>query len=132
MWTAPAGATHIQLQGEPPLQTRTGWNTQPGGMVIVGYDLNGNGTADFYTVRTLVRSYMSAEPLVTVAGIYPASPIFYVSYQGHRYLYIATPQPLFYVYDVDEDGHWDLIYKDVLEDGVNGNEQFYDSPSGMF
>ena len=39
--------------------------------------------------------------------------------------------PLFYAIDVNEDGVWDILYKDVLRDGVNGNEEFYDSPSGM-
>ena len=40
--------------------------------------------------------------------------------------------PLFYAIDVNEDGAWDILYRDVLRDGVNGNEEFYDSPSGMF
>ena len=31
-----------------------------------------------------------------------------------------------------EDGSFDLIYKDPLEDNLNGNEKFYDSPSEMF
>jgi hypothetical protein len=45
---------------------------------------------------------------------------------------VARVEPLFYAVDVNEDGLWDLIYKDVFEDGVNGDEVFYESPSGMF
>jgi len=44
---------------------------------------------------------------------------------------VAHPEPLFYAVDVNEDGKWDLIYQDVMQDGVNGNETFYDCPSGM-
>jgi len=45
---------------------------------------------------------------------------------------VATAQPLFYSFDVDEDGTWDIMYKDISKDSVNGNEVFYESPSGMF
>ena len=58
--------------------------------------------------------------------------MFFVNYQANRFVYIVSPKPLFYAIDRNEDGHWDLMYKDALEDGVNGNEQFYDSPSGMY
>jgi len=33
---------------------------------------------------------------------------------------------------VGEDGTMDLAYKDVSEDGVNGNVVFYDRPPGIF
>ena len=49
-----------------------------------------------------------------------------------RYYYIVSAGPLFYAINVNEDGAWDILYKDVLRDGVNGNEEFYDNPSGMF
>jgi len=39
-----------------------------------------------------------------------------------RYYYIASTSPLFYAIDVNEDGTWDAMYKDVSRDGVNGNE----------
>ena len=50
----------------------------------------------------------------------------------HDRVAVALNQPLFYSFDVDEDGTWDIMYKDIPEDSVNGNEVFYESPSGMF
>ena len=43
--------------------------------------------------------------------------------------YVGQLYPLFYAYDFNEDGHFDLLFQDVFEDGVNGNERYYDSPS---
>ncbi|NIQ00544.1 MAG: hypothetical protein GWM98_09230 [Nitrospinaceae bacterium] len=58
--------------------------------------------------------------------------VIFSQYTADRYYYIVDPKPLFYAIDLNEDGVWDLIYKDVAADGVNGNEGFYASPSGMF
>ncbi len=34
-------------------------------------------------------------------------------------------QPLFYARDANEDGRWEMVVKDIEEDGVNGNEREY-------
>jgi hypothetical protein len=69
---------------------------------------------------------------MVVSEEYPGKLVLYVGAGPVRYYYIAAKYPLMYAADVNEDGVWDLIYKDVNEDGVNGNETFYDSPSEMF
>ncbi len=117
---------------EPDLANAMGWDLAPSGLLVVDFDRDGNGRADYLTLRFVVRAYPSAESVATIAGIWPDNLVFFVDYEWDCYFYIAAPQPLFYVFDTDEDGHWDLMYKDVMEDGVNGNEQFYDSPSGKF
>ncbi len=33
--------------------------------------------------------------------------------------------PLFYAQDANEDGRWEMVVKDIEEDGVNGNEREY-------
>lgn len=120
------------LQVEPAMNVRVGWNLEPSGMLTVGYDLNHNGRPDFFTVRIVLDKYISDEPIETVGRHNPGQPVFRVDYGVDGFYYIAARYPLFYAVDVDEDGVWDVLYKDVLEDGVNGNEVFYDSPSGGF
>ncbi len=119
------------LQSEPPLSTQVEWDLSPNGLLTVGYDSDQNGKADFFTLRSLVNSYMSDQSPEAVAEIYVGYPIFVVDYGRTHYFYISSKEPLFYAVDVNEDGLWDAIYQDLLEDGVNGNERFSGSPSGM-
>ena len=120
------------LQAEPAITTQFGWNLEPNGMLTVEYDLNHNGRPDFFTVRVVLDKYITEEPIETVARYSPSRLVFRVDYGDEGFYYIAARYPLFYAVDVNEDGHWDVVYKDVLEDGVNGNEDFYDIPSGWF
>jgi len=39
--------------------------------------------------------------------------------------------PLYYAIDINEDGLWDLIYIDSMEDGVNGNEKLQQDFMGV-
>ena len=120
------------LTAEPAVSTSMGWDVTPTGMLINGYDLDRNGMPDYYTLRVVAQAYLSEEPVVTVAANSPDKLVFYVNYHTAHFFYIAVKNPLFYAIDVNEDGLWDVIFKDVSQDGVNGNEQFYDSPSEMF
>lgn len=129
---SPAWSGNEILQTEPAMQTQVGWNLEPSGMLTVGYDLNHNGRTDFFTVRIVLDKYISTELIETVARYNPGQPVFRVDYGAEGFYYITARYPLFYAVDVNEDGVWDVLYKDVLEDGVNGNEVFYDSPSGWF
>ncbi len=120
------------LIAEPPLAMQTSWNLASNGMLFIGYDTDHNGKMDFYTLRVVTTSYFSKHSVEDVAENFPESLIFFTNFSTTHYYYIAFKQPLFYSLDVDEDGHWDVMYKDPGQDGVNGNEMFYDSPSGMF
>ena len=126
------------LWGDPPLiaePSRTmqiSWNLASNGMLFIGYDTNGNGKLDFHTLRVVRTSYFSKHSPDVVKGHHPDHLIFSSNFTTSHYYYIALKQPLFYAMDLNEDGHWDYIYKDPNQDGVNGNETFYDSPSGMF
>ncbi len=128
---AGAPALGNPLPSEPPLNTQVEWDLSPNGLLTVSYDSDHNGKIDYYTQRSLVSSYMSSQSLATIAEIYVGFPIFVVDYGAVHYFYISSKEPLFYAVDVNEDGIWDAIYQDIAEDGVNGNERFFGSPSGM-
>ena len=128
---ASAPAWGNPLHAEPPLNTQVQWNLSPNGLLTVGYDTDNNGKADFFTLRSLVNSYMSSQSPESVSEIYVGYPIFVVDYGRTQYFYISSKEPLFYAVDINEDGLWDAMYQDLMEDGVNGNETFFDSPSGM-
>ncbi|NIQ00732.1 MAG: hypothetical protein GWM98_10320, partial [Nitrospinaceae bacterium] len=88
----------------------------------VGYDLDHNGRPDFYTVRVVVVHFFSMEPLEQIAKYHPGLQVFQVVYPYASYFYVTQSQPLFYAVDEDEDGRWDTVFKDIQEDGINGNE----------
>ena len=117
---------------EPDIGSRVIWDINSAGLLVVGYDLSGDGKADYYTLRQVIASFYSAQDIAVIAHSFPGRPIFTVGYGEDAFYYIVAEHPLFYAVDLDGDGAWDLIYRDVSEDGVNGNERFYDSPSGMF
>ncbi|KMP12109.1 hypothetical protein UZ36_02115 [Candidatus Nitromaritima sp. SCGC AAA799-C22] len=117
---------------EPPLDTRLDWNPAPNGLLYVYYDLDGNHKADFIALRSVITSYYSPRTIGEIVVNHAQNLVFHVDYPRDRYYYIVSTRPLFYAIDVNEDGLWDILYKDVSRDGVNGNEEFYESPSGMF
>ncbi len=117
---------------EPPLDTRLNWNLTPNGLLYVSYDLDGNSRADLIALRSIITSYYSPHTPDEIVVNHIQSLVFHVDYPMERYYYIVSTRPLFYAVDVNQDGAWDILYKDVLQDGVNGNEEFYGSPSGMF
>lgn len=122
------------LTYDPQLINSLGWNLLPNGMLFAGYDLNGNGKADFYTVRIVTRSFFSKNSVDQVTENWPNNLTLFVKHDsvaGVNFFYITSKQPLLYALDLNENGSWDLIYKDPLEDGLNGNEQFFDSPGEM-
>lgn len=130
---APATAHGIPyLVNEPALESRVDWDLTPSGLLLVAYDSNGDGRADYFTLRPVIASFYSRQGIAVVRQSYPGRPVFDVQNGADTFYYIVGEHPLMYAVDLDGDGVWDLIYKDVAEDGINGNEAFYDSPSGMF
>lgn len=120
------------LVAEPFMKAQTSWAILPNGMLVVEYDLNNNGRPDLFAVHVVTSSYFSNEGIHQIKSAYPTSRVFSVAYANDHFYYVATRQPLFYAFDFNEDGLWDLEYKDEMEDGINGNETFYDSPSGLY
>ncbi len=117
---------------DPPLKSNIGWTLNGNGLLDLSYDLDHNGRADYHTVHFVLKAYLTSEPLKSLPDYYNGAPVFYVDYGPANQIYVISRKALFYAFDVNEDGTWDLMYKDVHEDGVNGNEKFYESPSGMF
>ncbi len=117
---------------EPAKETQLDWNVAANGFLYVSYDRDGNHQADYIALRYIITSYYSPHTYSEVAVNHAKNLVFHVDYPTEQNYYVVTSRPLFYALDVNEDGAWDILYKDVLQDGVNGNEEFYDSPSGMF
>lgn len=124
------GDHHPLLVSEP--RSAKNWTIGVNGLIYVSYDQNQNGKADFHTVRRVVTSFYSDWTVSKVGTSYPNHRIFFTLEDQNRSYYVTTAKPLFYAIDINEDGRWDLMFKDIAEDSVNGNEEFYDSPSGMF
>lgn len=120
------------LVNEPPLKSQMYWDINSNGFHFIGYDLDHNGVVDFYAMRTITKAYLSDQTLNIEIKRFPGQLLFYIHNGVNRSYYVVGMKPSLYAIDVDEDGQWDLIYKDPQMDGVNGNETFYDSPSGMF
>ena len=116
---------------QPALNTQISWDVKPNGLLCVSYDLNRNGKADYFTVHFVLKSYLAEERLVNLPHYYGNNPIFYVDYGSARYIYVASEMPLYYAVDINEDGLWDLIYIDTMEDGVNGNEKLQQGFMGV-
>jgi len=125
------GIAHPPLL-EPSMKEKIGWNLKGNGLLYVSYDLDHNGKADYHTIHFVIKTYLTGEPLSALSGYYQGVQVFYVNYGPANQIYVISGKALFYAFDVNEDGNWDLMYKDVEEDGINGNEAFYDSPSNMF
>ncbi len=117
---------------EPTLDNRFGWNVSPNGLLTVSFDLNGDGKSDYHTLRVILRHYESHNNIYKIRDENLENLVFFVNRYPSNYYYFTGKKPMFYAFDVDGDGNWDMIYKDVLEDGVNGNEVFHGSPSKMF
>lgn len=120
------------LVEEPDWDSKLTWNLQSNGLIFLGYDLNQNGIPDFFALRIVLRSYHSQASIEDIGKWYPNKLILGVRYTNTNFYYIIEQAPTFYAIDINEDGIWDLMYKDPYHDNVNGNEIFYDSPSGMF
>lgn len=133
LWYGPSTGYGIPyLVEEPALESRAGWDLTPSGLLVTGYDLYGDGRMSYFTLRPVITSFYSGEGIAFVRQSYPGRPVFDVEYGADTFYYVVGEHPLMYATDLDGDGVWDLIYKDIAEDGINGNEKFYDSPSGMF
>lgn len=120
------------LVSEPPLDTRLLWNVNPNGFLFIGYDLDKNGKVDYYSLRAIAERLLSKKIIKNENEKFPGKLVFSTENRlGYSY-YVVEIQPSLYALDVDEDGTWDVIYKDAKMDGVNGNETFFESPSGTF
>ena len=113
---------------DPPLKNKAAWNLNGNGLLYVSFDLDNNGQVDYHTVHFVIKTYLTGEPLKQLPGFYKGAPVFYVNYGPANKIYVISKKALFYAYDVDEDGTWDLMYKDVNEDGVNGQRGFLRKP----
>jgi hypothetical protein len=99
------------------------------GLIQVGYDLNGNKKLDYFTLRVIISSYYSLGSKESIAKGFPGNHIFFFDYRKDSMFYIGMKYPIFYALDYNEDGSFDLMFKDKLEDGVNGKEEYYEKPS---
>ena len=110
-----------------------GWNTVYSlPLIRVDYDLDNDGKVDFSVVRVVERMFyydeLSADLVNEIGNTYYYAKVF----PRMDAVYVTNPNGLFYYIDLDEDGKYDIMWEDREEDGLNGNEILYESPSGMF
>ncbi len=122
--------TQNLLMAEPDIETRVDWDLSNDGRLFVSYDIDNDGKVDFCSWRIVTTSYFSKELLDEVVRNNSDRLVFTVNYTESSYYYIAIKEPLLYATDVNQDGSWDFIYKDPMEDGVNGNEILHYQSSG--
>lgn len=121
------------LKAEPKIEEMVEWDLSHDGMLYTSYDLDNNGRIDFCAWRIVKTSYFSKQIMSDIVTNNPDHVVFSVPYTESSYYYLAVQQPSMYAVDVDEDGKWDLIFKDENEDGVNGNELIhYQAPGKNF
>lgn len=125
-----AGAESL-LMAEPDIETQMDWDLANDGRLFVSYDTDNDGRVDFCSWRIVTTSYFSKELPDEVAGNYSEHLVFTVKYTGSAYYYIAIKEPMLYAIDEDQDGLWDVIYSDPMEDGMNGNESLHYRRSGQ-
>lgn len=113
------------LMVEPDIETRVDWDLSNDGRLYVSYDIDKDGKVDFCTWRIVTTSYFSKERRDEVVTNNSGRLVFSVNYTESSYYYIAIKEPMLYAIDVDQDGSWDFIYTDPMEDGVNGNETLH-------
>ena len=118
------------LMAEPNIETRVDWDLSNDGRLYVSYDIDNDGKVDFCSWRIVTTSYFSKELRDEVVRNNSDRLVFTVDYTESSYYYIAIKEPILYAIDVDQDGSWDFIYKDPMEDGVNGNEILHYRRSG--
>ena len=123
--------TQNLLLPEPNIEARVDWDLSNDGRLFVSYDIDNDGRVDFCSWRIVATSYFSKELLDEVVKNNADRLVFKVNYTESSYYYIAMKEPTLYAIDVDQDGSWDFIYKDLMEDGVNGNETLHYQRSGM-
>jgi hypothetical protein len=115
---------------EPNIETCVEWDLSNDGRLSVRYDIDIDSKMDFCSWRIVKTSYFSKENRDEVIKNNSDRLVFTVNYSESSYYYIAIKEPMLYAIDVDQDGSWDLIYKDPMEDGVNGNEALHYQNSG--
>ena len=113
------------LNAEPDIEELVEWDLSNDSLLFTSYDLDNNGKVDFCSWRIVKTSYFSKELLEDVTKNNPDHKIFTVQYTQSNFYYIAIKEPMMYALDIDEDGSWDFIFKDPMEDGVNGNEMIH-------
>ncbi|MEK6576544.1 MAG: hypothetical protein AAB014_03190, partial [Nitrospirota bacterium] len=111
----------------------TGWDTVYSlPLIKVDYDLDNDGKVDFSVVRTVIRMFYYDELSVDLVNEIGNTYYYAKVFPRMDAVYVTNPNGLFYYIDLDEDGKCDIMWEDREEDGLNGNEILYDSPSGMF
>lgn len=110
-----------------------GWNTVYSlPLIKVDYDLDNDGKVDYSVVRMVIRAFyydeLSVDTVNEIGNTYYYAKVF----PRMDMVYVTQHCGLFYYIDLDEDGKYDIMWEDREEDGLNGNEILYDSPSGMF
>ncbi len=84
------------------------WDVLPNGLMILRYDLTGDGRADHVTLHQIAWSGWTAQPIEEIEEQACADGhwVFIVDYDRDRYVYLARARALFHGDDPQQDGRW--------------------------
>ena len=86
------------LVKEPVLESRIDWDLTPSNLLLVAYDLSGDGRADYYTLRPIIASFYSRQGVAVIKQNYPGRSVFDVQYGADTFYYIVGEFPLMYAF----------------------------------
>ena len=94
------------------------------GLISTYYDLNRDGDLDYMVLRKILRK-RAAEDTSVEEAIETARRDHMSVYISYPVIYFTQKYPLFYCLGVDYRRICRVIWVDIEEDGLNGNEKLY-------
>ncbi|MEK7721628.1 MAG: hypothetical protein AAB359_04490 [Elusimicrobiota bacterium] len=124
----PAAASEIPTPPDLPWVTgqEGPWDVLGNGLLLFTYG-EASGLAQVKAYHVLTRETEEPKDLAWIADLAKLDKVraFVVEYPEQYYVYWARPSALFY-HVRQKDGKSFRIYRDIEQDGVNGNEEFCD------
>ena len=94
------------------------------GLILTYYDLDSNGELDYMVIRKVLRK-VDAEKTTMEEAIAIAKTDHVSVYFSHPVIYFAGKYPLYYCIGLDHRLNCKIMWVDISEDGLNGNESLY-------
>lgn len=88
-----------------------GWEVLPNGLIEIQYDGSGDGVPDHFALHQITWSGWTTRPVEEIEAQARTDEqwIFIVEYDQDRFVYLATPVPLFWADDPAQRGHWTAL-----------------------
>lgn len=102
----------------------------PNGQFFFMYDTDSDGLPDLIVYHTVKANFQSMQhPRDVFIEYHNEYIVVSIPFAGGFHHYVIMPNPVLIAVDTNHDGKVDTLFKDPLEDGINGNEE-YSNPIG--